>query len=154
MRIFLAVPFRSKINKTTGVVHKEYKKWLLSLKSFLTNLGFDVYLALERENWGKDFWKDEDCTRIDHKEITDSDIVIAYVDEEFSGGVHIELGWASTLGKKIAIVTKDESCLCPLAKGLISLCDLEVIVFSSESELHNKLTRFLRSTSRFPNSGW
>lgn len=142
MKIFLAAPFKNKIKN--GILDESYKQLLLNLKEIINNEGYDVHLALERENWGKDFWTDEECTKKDHDEIKDSFAIIAFLDSTFSGGVHIELGWASEMKKKIIILTNKKDNLCSLIKGIKTITDCEFIEFDEYLELYNKLTEEIK----------
>lgn len=137
MKIFLAAPFKNKI--INGKLEDSYKEFLLNIKNILSKQGHEVHLALEREKWGEEFWTDEDCTKKDYQEIKESEIILAYFDESFSGGVHIELGWASEMKKRIYIITNNKGNLCSLIKGLGIVSDAKIIEFNQPEDLFEKL---------------
>lgn len=137
MKVFLAGPFKNKIKD--GKIEEGYKELLLNIKRVLNDLGYDVHLALERECWGAEFWTDEECTKRDYQEIKESDAVIALFDETFSGGVHVELGWASEMKKKIIIITNKKDNLCSLIKGMGTISKCNFIEFDNIEEIFQKL---------------
>lgn len=147
-RVFIAAPFRSKINQATGLVKEDFKNFLSNLDNFLEKRGHETHLALKRENWGRDKWSDEDCTRTDYEKIKNSDVLLAYIDDSPTTGVYIELGWASSLGKKIIIVTQNKRTCAPLINGLQSLFGAEILEFAGQEDLLSKLLDHFETMER------
>lgn len=58
------------------------------------------------------------CTYLDFEGIKESDVIVAYPGSPISGGVHIELGWASALNKPIVLLLKKDEEYSPLIIGL------------------------------------
>jgi nucleoside 2-deoxyribosyltransferase len=134
MRIFIAYPFTGKL-KENGMLPEEYIRELITLKNELQKLGHVVILAHERERWGKAILPPEKCTKLDFEEIKKADIIIAYPGNPPSGGVHIELGWASALQKKIIVIQKENENYSPLVKGLGSITKVITLRFKSKFKL-------------------
>jgi len=126
MRIFIAYPFTGKLT-VKGTLPDEYIKELVTLKNGLQKAGHTVILAHERENWGKSIFPPEKCTKLDFEEIKKADVLIAYPGNPPSGGVHIELGWASALQKKIILIQKDSENYSPLITGLSAIADVKML---------------------------
>ena len=126
MRIFMAYPFTGKLTEC-GTLPKEYIEELNFLKSKLQKIGYKVILAHEREKWGKSILHPDICTKLDFEDIKNSDVVIAYPGNPPSGGVHVELGWASDLKKKIILIQKEGENYSPLIVGLPKVANVTVL---------------------------
>jgi len=126
MKIFIAYPFTSKLQEN-GLLPEEYIEELITLKKVLEDMGHEVVLAHEREKWGENLLPPEICTKLDFDAISQADLIIAYPGNPPSGGVHIELGWASALGKKIVIIKKSIDEYSPLVNGLHTIISVSYI---------------------------
>ena len=71
--------------------------------------------------------KPDVCTLKDFEEIKDSDLLIAIPGDPPSGGVHIELGWASAMNKNIIILLEKGKRYCDLANGLAIVANVKYI---------------------------
>ncbi len=141
MKLFLAAPFKNKV--VNGKISKEYKEMLIGIKKFLEEEGCEIHLALEREKWGEEFWADEACTEKDHAEIRDSEGLIALFDKTISLGMHIELGWASQMKKKILILTKNKENLASLVRGLSKITNIEIVEYKNNKQIKEILKEIL-----------
>ncbi len=137
MKVFLAAPFTSKIDN--GRVNKNYKQLLKDIKEILERKGCEVHLAMEKEKWGEIHCTDNDCTKRDYRDIKESEILLALFDGAFSGGVHIELGWASEMKKRIIILTNNGKNLCSLVKGLKMITKCDILKFENKKDLNTKI---------------
>lgn len=144
MRIFIAYPFTSKLREN-GLLPKEYVEELMTLKRELEKMGNKVILAHEREGWGKDILPPEVCTKLDFEEIVKADLILAYPGNPPSGGVHIELGWASALGKRIIIIKKSNDNYSPLVDGLWEITSVKYISYSEYKRIVDELKIFLQN---------
>ena len=134
MEIFLAFPFTLKL-QNDGLLSDTYILELTSLKAELMKRGHEVIFAHEREKWGKELLPPEVCTNLDFNDILRSDIIVAYPGNTPSGGVHIELGWASALGKKIVILKYRKEKDTPLIEGLRTITESVIIELENGSNL-------------------
>ena len=125
MKVFISCPFTGLCDETRYEVKEEYKPFFTNLTNKLEEMGCDYYLAIKRENWGIDHKGPEECTKSDYEGVKNSDILIVIPGNNesngISGGVHVELGWASALGKKIHILLEDNFSYSPVLLGLNSL---------------------------------
>lgn len=134
MRIFLAFPFTFKL-QGKGLLPGEYILELTQLKKGLEKMGHTVKMAHEREKWGEELLPPEICTKLDFDDISKSDLVVAYPGNPPSGGVHIELGWASALGKQIIIIKKNKDSYSPLVLGLHTVAPIKTVTYESLPQL-------------------
>ena len=125
MKIFISCPFSGILDEETSLVKKEYKYFFKELKKFMEENNIDYYLAITRENWGKDYISPLESTEADYNGIKESDMIFVIPGNPISGGVHVELGWASSLNKKLHIFIEKDKKYSPVVMGLSSLCNVE-----------------------------
>ena len=128
-KVFLAAPFKALVDEKTGELCVHMKRHLTGIISRLSDLGMDVHNAHQREGWGKEFMTPEECTEIDYNEISSCDYFIAFPGAPASPGTHIEIGWASALGKKIILLLENEKTYAFLISGLRTVGDVDYIYF-------------------------
>lgn len=118
MNIFVAAPFVGKIDPRNGKVEPFFRGELSSIICSLREQGHDVSSAHEREGWGENLMPAEVCTPLDFQAIEECDLLIAIPGDPASGGVHIEIGYATALEKPIILVLKSDSIYTTLLDGL------------------------------------
>ncbi len=99
-RIFLAAPFTWQQTES-GDINPGFQAQLEDLMGRLEGLGGVLFSSHEREIWGTEKWTPEAIAVDDYRNMLWSDMVVAAIDDVPSGGVKVELGWASILGKPI-----------------------------------------------------
>ena len=135
MKVFISCPFTGLCAEDKYEVKEQYKNFFNQLTDRLTTLGCDYYLAIKRENWGIDHKGPDECTKSDYEGVKDSDLLIVIPGNNeskgISGGVHVELGWASAFNKKIHILIENDFNYSPVLLGLNSITNTEYHVCSS-----------------------
>ena len=113
-KIFIACPMTKYIEKDrfTDDNFKEFMEGLYRLCKEYTD---DVFMALEREQYGKKQMSDI-CTQLDYREMEMADIVVAIPED--SKGTAVELGWASVMKKSIILVLDRNQRYTPLITGI------------------------------------
>lgn len=134
MYIFMAFPFSDHIEKETGRVNKMYVKFLSDIREKLINNGHDVFLSHFREEWGKKLMTPDECTKADLIEMDKADLVIAFPGSPLSGGVHVEMGWASAYGKRVNMFMKKGASYSPLIVGLHTVTDVDYFFYEDYTE--------------------
>ncbi|MFA5763987.1 MAG: nucleoside 2-deoxyribosyltransferase [archaeon] len=143
MQIFLGAPFTQDINKETKVMHDHKTELLKNIMNYLEEKGHIVKNAHSREKFGVELMTPNVCTKADFDEVNNCDIFMAIVGNPPSGGVHVELGWASALNKKIILLLHEGQEYSPLITGLTSVSNTKIVKFKDESEFPKILDKLL-----------
>lgn len=125
MYIFLAFPFAGLCNTETGEVDYQYRDFFEKLKSGIKERGHNYFLAHEREDWGAEYKGPMECVPVDYNGVKECDFLIVVPGNPISGGVHVELGWASALKKDMHIFVEKDVKYSPVVMGLSSLTNVE-----------------------------
>ena len=127
MKYFLAYSFSALIDSKTGLVDEKNRQFLEDMRNSILDKKVDIFLAHFREKWGKELMTADECTFDDFKEMKESDVVLAFPGNPISGGVHIELGWASALNKKIYLFLEKNASYSPLIEGMKTITDVRIV---------------------------
>jgi hypothetical protein len=106
------------MNVDTGTVEPLWRSRLDTLRQAMMELGAEVFSAHHNEAWGAHWLAAEVCTPVDFAAMRRADAVCAVVGAPLSGGVAVELGWASALAKPTLVVLPPELPVSPLISGL------------------------------------
>ncbi|MDM0027081.1 nucleoside 2-deoxyribosyltransferase [Variovorax saccharolyticus] len=117
-KIFLAGPFKALVNKKTNAMSPIEIARFMTIIVHFENKGWTVHCAHRREKWGKEFMTPEECTSVDFSEIKKCDYFVAFPGSPASPGTHVELGWASALGKPIILLLEKNKEYAFLVQGL------------------------------------
>ena len=146
-KIFLAAPFQAWIDEKTGRMNLENVELINRVLGYLRSKGYEVHNAHEREKWGEDWYGPERCTPLDLERIKDSGTLVAFPGNPPSGGVHIELGWASALEKRIILLLKDDGVYSNLVLGLNTVSPVQMIWYKDINDIVSQLDSCLPGKS-------
>ena len=131
MKVFFATPY-TQLCDENNMLKEDYKNFFTKLVEEAKKLEIEYFLALEREEWGKNYICADESTNIDYNAILDSDVVCIIPGIPHSGGVHVEIGWASSNKKKMHIFLNKNCSYSPMVTGLKSLTDANFYYYESE----------------------
>lgn len=143
--VFVAARFTSAMESST--FDSDLKEKIESVHEIIRGLGLFLYSSHKTERYGEALEDSDKCVKRDISQISSCDIFIALLEEKFSTGVCIELGWASFLGKKIIIIIPSnfEIRKVPMIKGLCTITYCEVIRYENINTLRNNLRSALQT---------
>lgn len=113
------------------------------LLTYFEKKGYEVENSHKREKWGEEWAEPELCVHLDYEFIKKTDIMVAIPGSPPSGGSHIELGWASFLGKKIIMLLKNGKQYSNLILGLYTITDVDYVWYDDIEECLKKLDKIL-----------
>ncbi|MFF4321332.1 nucleoside 2-deoxyribosyltransferase [Streptomyces sp. NPDC001568] len=121
--VFLAGPFKALVD-ADGAMNTEARTRFETLIERLEAEHYHVHNAHRRESWGAKFLTPDECTRLDYEEISASTVFVAFPGHPASPGTHIEIGWASALGKPIVLLLEDGVDYAFLIRGLHTVANV------------------------------
>ncbi|ACQ51156.1 nucleoside 2-deoxyribosyltransferase [Clostridium botulinum] len=125
-QIFLSTPISKAINPETGLLHSKTAVKINRIFDLLTMEGYNIFLAIDIEKWGRQKVTSVECTKRDYDELVKSKHLVAIVSDYISDGVLIELGWASAHKIPITIIADYRMNLSHLILGLPSISDAKI----------------------------
>lgn len=116
--IFLSTPITNAINPETGWFDSKMASQINVIAEKIRQKGYDLFLAIEQEEWGKAIASAEVCTPRDYRNLMKAKGLVVYLTECFSEGTLVEIGWASAKGIPVTIICPKGLNMSPLIKGL------------------------------------
>jgi nucleoside 2-deoxyribosyltransferase len=129
LRVFLAAPYSQWMSVTEGRVADEWRVPLERLRRALIEAGARVFSAHHNEDWGAGWLPADQCTPADFLAMRATDLVVAVLGEPLSGGVAVELGWASAFTKPVVLVGARSGARSPLVAGLGTITPVTVVEY-------------------------
>jgi nucleoside 2-deoxyribosyltransferase len=126
-RVFLAAPFAQWLS-ADGVVDSAARRGLTALRQKFLDLGLPVFNAHHNERWGQGWLPPETCVPNDFRAMQTADVVCAYLGTPASGGVCLELGWASAMHKPVLLVLDDGAKHSQMIEGLATVTPVRRLV--------------------------
>jgi len=143
-RIFLAGPFKVLVDPATGTLRPGERRRLESVIDRLERDGHEVHNAHRREGWGAAFLTPDECTRLDFEEISGCDVFVAFPGAPASPGTHVEIGWASALGKPVVLLLEEKGDYAFLVRGLHTVADVTFLTIGPDSDVAGLVAAALR----------
>ena len=147
-KAYLAAPFRRRAKDIPGRLYgtlndDTYVSLLEALERILRSQGFDTCVPHRDEGaWGHVYFDPAVVTRRCFDRIRGSDLVVAI--PEASRGVHVELGYAAALGKRIVVFLAKDEQESTLLPGVLAVTPSVVRRYGSYDEILQALTQVLR----------
>ena len=85
----------------------------------------------------------EVCTPLDYEQIKESDVFVALPGNPPSGGVHIELGWASALDTRVVMLLEEGKNYSNLVLGLGKVGKVDYVQYKTLDECIERLDKVL-----------
>jgi nucleoside 2-deoxyribosyltransferase len=145
MKIFLAVPFNTKINEVTKKIDQEYKNWLMDLMFTLENAGHTYLSSHVRENWGDALAEPEEALRYDIEFMNQADLIVVVIDNPPSPGVQFEIGYSFAKNKKIIIAKKVNDTMPYLLQGFVNNPLVKLLTSENDSSMKESILDSIRS---------
>lgn len=146
---FLACPISQHLRGDLLELPPEYERFIRRIYAAVRSDCDEVFLALEREGWGRSLMPGEICTPLDFAEMKRCDVVVAYPGA--SCGVAVELGWASALGKPLILLLDPAATYSPIIRELghvsrrpVYILDAALTPDAPDPELLRSLSALLR----------
>lgn len=144
-RIFLGGPFKALVDQETGAMRERDRARFEGLIARLEAEGHEVHNAHRREGWGAAFLTPQECTRLDFAEISGCDVFVAFPGAPPSPGTHIEIGWASALGKPIVLLLEEGAEYAFLVRGLHTVAHVDYLTLAPDEDATERVVAAVRA---------
>lgn len=144
-KIYIAAPFRAfatdEEDRFYGVMNDSgYQAFLEKVDGKLKGWGYNTCLPHRDEGqWGELYILPEDIAEICFKHIESSSLVIVFPGK--SRGVHIEIGYAAALRKKMIVFLRQGETESTLLRGLGRITEYRCLRYSSEEDVFELLEK-------------
>lgn len=145
--VFLGGPFKALVD-ANGAMNTEARTRFETLIEHLEAENYHVYNAHRRESWGAKFLTPDECTRLDYDEISASTVFVAFPGHPASPGTHIEIGWASALGKPIVLLLEEGEDYAFLVRGLHTVADVTYLTIGDTGSLADEVINTVNRLAR------
>ena len=126
---FLAFPFSMFCEEDSDLLIPEAKKFFEELTDYFKDNNIFYYSAQEREAWGENYHTEEESTKFDYEAMKKCESIFCVPGNPYSGGTHIELGWASVLKKNIILLLEKNTYYSPLVTGISCMTNVNVYYY-------------------------
>jgi nucleoside 2-deoxyribosyltransferase len=144
-KIYIAAPFRAfatdEEDRFYGIINDSgYQEFLEKVDDKLKGLGYNTCLPHRDEGeWGELYILPENIAEICFRHIENSSVVIVFPGK--SRGVHVEIGYAAALRKKIIVFLPEGEKESTLLKGLGRITEYKCLRYSSEEDIFKLLDK-------------
>lgn len=118
-----------------------------ALQRTVSRQGWDVENAHAREGWGLEWMSPDVCTPLDFEAVTTADLLLAVPGCPPSGGVHIEIGWATASGVPVLLLLDERAEYSHLVRGLHTVARVHTIWYQSISVACTQLSEWLNDSA-------
>lgn len=127
--VFIGGPFFKIVDPETGTMPPHEVQLIEGLITHFENLGAaQIINAHKRERWGTAFMEPPVYTKLDYEGVATSDLVVTMPGcRPPSLGSHIEIGWASALGKPMVLLVEPDGEYSGMIQGLHSLTPTVIV---------------------------
>jgi hydroxymethylcytosylglucuronate/cytosylglucuronate synthase len=129
-KVYVGGPFQAVLDGDRLRIDARYQALYEELIDAFEQRGWQVFNAHRREAWGGQMLDAPTSTRTDFTDIADCDLFVATPGARpASPGTHIEIGWASALGKRIVLLLQAGESYAALVNGLPTVADVTFVPF-------------------------
>ncbi|MFC9223526.1 nucleoside 2-deoxyribosyltransferase [Streptomyces hygroscopicus] len=132
--VFLGGPFKALVDPATGAVPEAARHRYESLADAFAARGWRVLNAHRTEGWGLNEVSDVECTRRDFAWMRECDVFVAFPGDPASPGTHVELGWATALGRPTVILLEPGARHAALVTGLTVVSTVKLLEYRPDPD--------------------
>ncbi|MFJ9752873.1 nucleoside 2-deoxyribosyltransferase [Streptomyces chartreusis] len=116
--VFIGGPFKGAVDPATGILSHELRGRYRRLIGLYEENGWEVLNAHREEGWGQSMVPAATCTARDFYWMETCDLFVAFPGNPASPGTHVEIGWASAMGRPMILLLEEEGGHAALVTGL------------------------------------
>jgi nucleoside 2-deoxyribosyltransferase len=147
--VFLGGPFKALIDTATGQLPQSVRRRYAALIAAFEDEGWEVLSAHRTEEWGAGLVSDADCTRRDLEWMRRCSVFVAFPGDPASPGTHVELGWASALGRPTVVLVEPGTQPAALVTGLPAVAPVQLVEYRDDPEHVAEVVRLVTVADAF-----
>ena len=144
-KVFFAAPFYQWLMHDSRLMAPRQRAFVEDVIALIENHDCQVFNAHRREAYGADWMSPTECSHLDLIQIKESENMVAVPGSPPSGGVQVELGWASALGKPILLLLEHHETYSSLVEGLPAVAPVRVVRYRDTDHCLELLPEVLRA---------
>lgn len=130
-KVYVGGPFQAVLDGDRLRISDAYRWLYEDVIDGFERRGWRVFNSHRREAWGAQMLDATASTSMDYADIAECDVFVAAPGANPpSPGTHIEIGWASALGKKIVLLLQQGESYAALVNGLPAIADVTFVPFT------------------------
>ncbi|MBU7600098.1 nucleoside 2-deoxyribosyltransferase [Streptomyces sp. P38-E01] len=133
LTVFLGGPFKGLIDPVTGRLREADRARYSTLIDAFEDRGWRVLSAHRTEGWGDALVSARECTRRDWEWMRDCSVFVAFPGRPASPGTHVELGWASALGRPTVVLAEPGTECAALVAGLPGIAPVRLLEYTGDA---------------------
>ncbi|MFE2442730.1 nucleoside 2-deoxyribosyltransferase [Streptomyces melanosporofaciens] len=134
LTVFLGGPFKGLLDPVTGRVPEADRAGYTTLIDAFEERGWRVFSAHRTEAWGDALVSDQECTRRDWEWMLGCSVFVALPGQPASPGTHVELGWASALGRPTVVLVEPGTECAALVGGLPGIAPVRLLEHTGDTK--------------------
>ncbi|MCP2258154.1 Nucleoside 2-deoxyribosyltransferase [Streptoalloteichus tenebrarius] len=152
--VFIGGPFKGCVDPLTGEIDPAVRRRYERLITFFRERGWTVTNAHETEAWGRGMVTPWECTERDFRWMLDCDLFVAFPGDPPSPGTHVEIGWATGLGRPVVVLLEENHAYAALVTGLPAVGAVHLVTYSDDPGFLDTLTRSVRALAHQVGATW
>ncbi|GAA3434184.1 nucleoside 2-deoxyribosyltransferase [Kutzneria kofuensis] len=132
--VFLGGPFKALIDPATGQLPQPVRRRYTTLIAAFEDEGWVVLNAHRAEEWGAGLVSAGECTRRDLEWMRRCSVFVAFPGAPASPGTHVELGWASALGRPTVVLVEPGTEPAALVGGLPVVAPVTLVEYRDDRD--------------------
>jgi hypothetical protein len=142
--VFIGGPFTGLICPETRLLLPTWRNRYSRLIGLFESESWEVRNAHRREAWGEDIMPPAVHVKLDFEDIRACDLFIAFPGYPASPGTHVEIGWASALGKPMVLLLEEDHPYGSLVAWIDAVADARCIRFRKDEDYLSILAPIIR----------
>lgn len=145
--VFVGGPFKGLVDPVTGVIDPAFQRRYARVNDHFRGHGWRVLNAHEEEGWGAAMVRAADCTGRDLRWMRECDVFVAFPGDPASPGTHVEIGWASALGRPTVLVLDRGAVYADLVTGLHGVAPVAFVEYDEGAAFFTALSARVHEVS-------
>lgn len=152
--VFVGGPFKAYVDPVSGTLAPAFRLRYERLIAYFEKGGATVLNAHREEGWGTAMVSAGECTERDLRWMRQCDLFVAFPGAPCSPGTHVEIGWASALGRPMVLVLEPSADYAALVTGLYGVAPVAYTVYEEGAGFDRALAEAVHELENLVKASW